>query len=193
MENTTMKMMNLLFSLFWILLAGACSLSPTENSSLGKSYNIGDRGPGGGWVFFDKGVSSHGWQYLEAAPDDLGPTEWGCVGTSMPDAQQTGVGAGRSNSQAVVDSCRESPCAAHRAVTYRSGGEDDWFLPSRDELNAIYINLHKHGIGDFKNLYYWSSSEYSNTAAWYQSFGAGDQSYNDKDYPYGQVRPIRAF
>jgi TolB-like protein len=31
------------------------------------TYKIGDRGPSGGWVFYDKGVVSAGWRYLEAA------------------------------------------------------------------------------------------------------------------------------
>ena len=29
-------------------------------------YKIRDRGPAGGYVFYDKGNASDGWQYLEA-------------------------------------------------------------------------------------------------------------------------------
>jgi transcriptional regulator with XRE-family HTH domain len=37
-------------------------------------YKIGDTGPAGGLIFYDKGNNIGGWRYLEAAPADLGPT-----------------------------------------------------------------------------------------------------------------------
>ena len=36
-----------------------------------KEYKVGDRGPSGGWVFYDKGKSTDGWRYLETAPGDI--------------------------------------------------------------------------------------------------------------------------
>jgi hypothetical protein len=36
-----------------------------------KVYKVGDFGPGGGWIFYDKGKISNGWRYLEAAPVDM--------------------------------------------------------------------------------------------------------------------------
>ncbi|MGD9162211.1 MAG: DUF1566 domain-containing protein [Desulfobacteraceae bacterium] len=100
---------------------------------------------------------------------------------------------GRLNTLAVVNSCEEPDCAARLAVKYSAGEKNDWFLPSRDELNEMFINLHKKGAGNFKSIYYWSSSEYNSVTAWYQSFGTGNQSYNDKDYPFGLVRPVLTF
>jgi hypothetical protein len=190
-----LKLCKSLLPLFFsvILAFGACTFLP-DNKDLEKtSYRIGDRGPAGGWIFYDKGALSDGWRYLEAAPDDLGPTEWGCVGLTITDARETGIGAGRTNTQAIVKTCREPDCAARLAVKYNAGVKDDWFLPSRDELKAMYLQLQKNGLGNFQNIYYWSSSEQGPTASWYQSFGTGDQSYNDKDYFYGLVRPVRAF
>jgi hypothetical protein len=70
-------------------------------------------------------------------------------------------------------------------VTY-----DDWYLPSRDELNKLYIN--RVAIGGFSNYYYWSSTELSSTYAFSQYFSDGFFYASNKMYP-NDVRAIRAF
>jgi hypothetical protein len=79
----------------------------SETKALNKIYKVGERGPAGGWIFYDKGNKTGGWQYLEAAPSDYNDfTEWGCVGTSpMPDAHGIAIGTGKNNTQAIVNSC----------------------------------------------------------------------------------------
>jgi hypothetical protein len=42
-------------------------------------YAIGDIGPGGGRVFYDKGSYSADWRYLEVSPADLGVMQWGAA------------------------------------------------------------------------------------------------------------------
>jgi len=66
----------------------------------------------------------------------------------------------------------------------------DWYLPSKYELNLLY--LQKAVVGGFANSYYWSSSEYSANYAWSQYFGSNNQYY---DYKYNAfyVRAVRAF
>ena len=76
---------------------------------------------------------------------------------------------------------------------YRGGGYDDWYLPSREELNFIYVNLKLTGkiIG---SSWFWSSSEYysGNIYAWGQRFRDG---YQDGDYRSNpsSVRAVRSF
>ena len=70
------------------------------------------------------------------------------------------------------------------------GGYSDWYLPSKDELNKLYIN--RVAIGGFANNAYWSSTENDNFNAWLQDFFNGGQDYNGKFSTY-YVRAVRAF
>jgi uncharacterized protein (TIGR02145 family) len=57
---------------------------------------------------------------------------------------------------------------------------DDWFLPSKNELNEMYLELAVHAVGGFTINNYWSSSESSPTFAWAQNFGTGVQGVGGK-------------
>jgi hypothetical protein len=81
---------------------------------------------------------------------------------------------------------------------YELNGFDDWFLPTRDELNYMYGNLHMRGLGDFQNAEYWSclltqASWQDGDSAWYINFadGKAGNSYVNR-FKY-RVRPIRQF
>jgi hypothetical protein len=71
-------------------------------------------------------------------------------------------------------------------------GYSDWHLPSKEELNALYVNLKQIGVGGFANNYYWSSTEDGNYYAWIQGFDFGRQVNTSKDNKYF-VRAVRAF
>lgn len=43
----------------------------TLNKIGGTTYKIGDRGPAGGYVFYDKGKYENGWRYMEVTPNDV--------------------------------------------------------------------------------------------------------------------------
>jgi hypothetical protein len=75
-------------------------------------------------------------------------------------------------------------------TAYRGGGYSDWFLPSKDELNQLFIN--GIFIGGFKADYYWSSSEDSADHAWFESLTKGEQLATNKTH-VNLVRPVRAF
>ena len=105
------------------------------------------------------------------------------------------LGTGAANTDAIIaQNGAGSTYAAGLARAYRGGGYDDWYLPSRDELNKLYLN--RVAIGGFdttKYVWYWSSSEYQDNAgnAWYQFFDDGTQDIFDKDFT-DRVRAVRA-
>jgi len=74
---------------------------------------------------------------------------------------------------------------------------NDWFLPSKDELNAMYTELHLQGVGGFTDNEYWSSSEnndaHANDMAQKQFFNTGVQSGGYKTETGNDTRACRAF
>ncbi len=70
------------------------------------------------------------------------------------------------------------------------GGYDDWYLPNKEELNAMYQK--KSSIGGFYSSYYWSSTEYSysSSSACYQDFYYGSWYNGTKSNDY-RVRCVR--
>ena len=70
---------------------------------------------------------------------------------------------------------------------------DDWFLPSKDEKDEMYTELHLQGVGGFTNAKYWTSSEYDGLNAWYQDFSTGGQNGHSKNTPTDYVRACRSF
>jgi len=75
---------------------------------------------------------------------------------------------------------------------YETHNYNDWFLPSKDELNKMYENLYLEGVGGFSNSYYWSSSELDLNNAWYQYFNDGSQFTDLKSFDV-RVRACRSF
>ncbi len=65
-----------------------------------------------------------------------------------------------------------------------------WRLPTKDELNVLYI--YKDKIGGFASGYYWSSTEYNSGLAWGQYFNDGVQASYGKNHECN-VRAVRAF
>ena len=157
------------------------------------SYKIGDRGPGGGWIFFvDKTDEFPGFTYLEAAPEDVGNTPW-CdqPNVSIPEAKTLGIGRGQANTQAMLAVCTWG--AANSAAAYRGPkNKSDWFLPSLGELKLMNQWFALHGKGGFRLESYWSSSEFASTNAWYRQFNYDSQDNDEKNAAL-RVRPVRAF
>jgi hypothetical protein len=171
------------------------------------SYAIGETGPAGGIVFYDKGDNSGGWQYMEAAPASTEGKniQWAANSGSVR-GTSTEIGTGKQNTQAIMNfalQTGENMAAARFCDRLQYGGYDDWFLPSKAELGIMYLNLKMEGIGGFREGSYWSSSESGDrNGAWAQNFSDGHQ-YSDGYDGYGDnsgaknrtksVRAVRAF
>ena len=161
------------------------------------AYKVGDTGPAGGFIFYDKGNNSGGWRYLEAAPASAEFTAQWARGR---DSVETGaeVGAGKTNTQRIrakLEEIGEITAAAHRCTQLNIGGFSDWFLPSKGELSYMYVNLKEKGLGDFGGSWYWSSTQ----EGWPYFFSASARLFRDgsegepsKSETYS-VRAIRQF
>jgi len=165
-----------------------------ETSAPNKTYKVGDIGPAGGFVFYDKGVFSNGWRYLEAAPAE---TEfwawWGFYREKGYLSTEERVGFGKRNTQFIVKELGNDEYAAQLCINLNIDGFTDWFLPSKDELDLMYKNLRKKGLGGFTDEIYWSSSQGRNNEPWYQIFEDGQQGLSDVQTDMVRVRAVRAF
>lgn len=170
------------FCLLILALIGACKTQTTEPAAfvLGQKHE-------GGIIFFIDLTGQHG---LIAAPSDQSTrASWGCDGKSISGTSPFN-GEGQINTAFVVKGCDEKNVAAKICNDLIIDGYSDWFLPSRNELNLLY--LQKDIVGGFANNFYWSSTEYDNYSAWAQHFFNGHQDNNSK-YPLAHVRAIRTF
>ena len=190
------------------VVTGADCIPPATSCT----YKIGDTGPGGGLIFFVDYFNQYaGLNYLEAAPQGWGNgiavsagettgsttvdplMEW-CSNTTtllgLNAWSNSSVGAGATNTSKADETCTGG--AIQAAADYAGGSQTDWFLPSIGELMLMYTNLRQAGVGGFVADYYWASSDFNASNAWFQDFGVGVQDYNRKDVP-SYVRPVRAF
>ena len=149
----------------------------------------------GGIVFY---LDDDGGGLVCAETDQERTYTWGGYETEVG-GTKAAVGAGAANTAAIVAAYgNEEPCsgltdyAAKLCSELVHIGYDDWFLPSKDELDLMYNNLHLQGRGGFTPVSYWSSSEENSGRAMYYSFRHGYYSYFDKNSSY-YVRAVRAF
>jgi len=124
-----------------------------------------------------------------------------CIGGSIYPAASaaasriaaTAIGMGMANTNAIVArhvGVDTSTYAAGMADALTFGGQSDWFLPSTDELNAMYTQ--KSAVGGFDTWYYTSSSESIAHIFRVQHFDDGFHNIVAKSGGV-KVRPIRAF
>lgn len=142
--------------------------------------------------------------------------------SSPETATATAIGWGYRNTLAIIlqgNSVTTTSAAALAdayAIATSSVVYDDWYLPSKDELNQMCkwqrgitgadltnlttvctggtLNGGSGAAGFVLNDVYWSSSEKTASAAWEQDFSFGFQNAFYKDFTSPKhIRPIRAF
>jgi hypothetical protein len=172
-------------------------------------FEVGDTGPGGGIVFYVAGSNftstgsdcNTACRYLEVAPAASEAVRTWATNvnsnqtTAVTGADATGIGTGYQNTVDIKNQTGNvaATSAAVYAFEYSNNGKTDWHLPSKDELNQLYLRHAGEDIDvGFSADGYWSSSELSATGAWVQFFSNGAQNGNFKTGS-GRVRPVRAF
>ena len=129
---------------------------------------------------------------LIAAPNDQSTgAEWGCYGTTISGADSTAIGTGNQNTVDIMNGCGTAGIAARICGDLLLNGYSDWYLPSKDELNKLYLN--RTAIGGWAAYWYWSSSENDNGNAWVQDISSGFQTNYGYKSGYYYVRAIRSF
>ena len=193
-----------------------------SNGGAATVCNIGDIGPGGGIVFYDAGKEEYWGRYLEMAPQSCEGVRypWRPAGNNntvyTAQGDQTaaelrllakGMGMGKVNTRIITFALGGGKYAAKYAEDLECNGRDDWFLPSKDELDTAYNRLAQNRVGSkdtpiggFNKGYYWTSTDYNNQTAWSQYFMDGQQfdrvqtmdGNRTPPTPF-RVRAIRAF
>ena len=168
----------------------ATAVIPTIGSSLG-----------GGVVAYvyqngDPGYTSTNIPVLIAGNDVLGFTRWHNGSGISTGATSAALGSGFANTNTIITSQGASTggytYAAALARNYTSGGFTDWYLPSQNELNQLYLN--RVAIGGFTNAYnyFWASTEVDASNAKLQNFLSGGAVLDfPKSATGGTVRAVR--
>ena len=169
--------------------------SPTRNPFTVQGYS------GGSGTTAYLNFDSYTAYYLEAAPMNIsGTQQWTTNSTdlilnlSQNPTNQTDwvIGRGRLNTAIIIarGTNFSPPYTTPAATACRNLPGNDWFLPSKNELNELWLRRLAVGVPSSGN--FWSSSQVNNVEAWGQGFNTGDQSNGNKDYNW-TVRAIRAF
>ena len=172
-----------------VVQSGVPTWMPTTTLTVGASYGGGVIAYllQSGDIGYDPSVQ-HG--LIAATSDQSTGVQWYNLSYTNTYATGTAIGTGLSNTMAIIANQGAGSYAATVARSYTGGGNTDWYLPSKDELNKLYIN--RVSIGGFASAWYWSSSENNAFVAWYQYFFSGLQANSSKYLTY-YVRAVRAF
>ena len=127
---------------------------------------------------------------IAATSDQSTNIQWYNGSYIVTGATATVLGTGNANTNTIVAAQGAGSYAAKLCYDLVLNGYSDWYLPSKDELNKLYLN--RIAVSGFNNNFYWSSSENDVSNAWFQDFTNGSQFIFNKNGTY-YVRAVRAF
>jgi hypothetical protein len=85
-----------------------------------------------------------------AAPNDQSTSMFWYLGNIITGATETAIGTGKNNTKIIVTKQRGGIYPVKLCSDLELGGCSDWFLPSKEELNKLYLNQILIG-GGFSN------------------------------------------
>ncbi len=189
-------MKKIAFAISITLALFSCSKNDTTTTK-SNDVKLGDKYKGGIVAYIlqssDPGYIQgevHG--FIAAEQDQSTTIQWYNGSFTNTGATGASIGKGLANTNTIIanQGATATSYAAGLAKAYNGGGFNDWYLPSKDELNKLY--LAKATIGTFTEGHYWSSTEYSLNDAWNQTFDNGSQ-YSKGKSNTKCVRAIRSF
>jgi hypothetical protein len=157
--------------------------------AIGDSYQ-------GGIIFWLDATGQHG--LIAATADQSTGIQWYNGTYRYTGTTGDGLYAGSMNTAMIVATQMSdnqtgnfaAKVCADYSVTVGGVIYGDWYLPSKYELNLLY--LQKAVVGGFASADYWSSSEDNVYSAWGQYFANGNQNASNKGTTL-YVRAVRAF
>ena len=170
------------------LSLGGSTSSAALDSLYGKTYQ------GGLIAYLD---TTTGAGLIAAATDQSTGIQWTMSAhqsTTVPNGA-TDITNGFANTasivaQAGVPAAGVDNYAAYLCDSLTLGGYADWYLPSKDELNYMFTNIHLKGLGGFDNKGHWSSTEEGSSKA--KSVGFSSTTFNSNGFLKSRTKKVRA-
>lgn len=169
----------------------------TDSYTRVTTFSIGMKYQGGVIAYVD-GTGNHG--LIVAASDQSSGAPWGCSGVSISGADGIAIGTGYQNTVDIVAGCASAGIAARLCSDLVLNGYSDWFLPSKDELNRLYVSRTAINSGAlsmggtaFVDDWYWSSTESGSSDAHDLNLVSGNQDIYGKGNSTDNVRAVRNF
>lgn len=166
----------------------------------GLTHYIGEEF-GGGVIFHlwqDASGVEHG---LIVDKTDLSTAQaWSNINQTLIGASAQSSWDGLSNSNAIFGQAGHTNSAASLCLNSTNGGQNDWYLPSLQELNMLWNNYYTvaralaliAGATQLQFTAYWGSTESDSGMAWAFNFDNGVGNSANKINAFS-VRAVRAF
>ena len=196
-----------------VLMSNGTTWVSSSNTSDNTTHTIGES-YGGGIIFYVYDGGKHG--LIAATSDQSSNASWDLSSGNETRAKANGIGAGIKNTTLIISSEISQRKSSYDNSHWSYNGEDfaavicneysksetvnslettygDWYLPSKYELNLLYLK--RSVVGNFAADKYWSSTEYDADKAWTINFsiksGSAETTLNKTDNY--RVRAIRNF